>query len=309
MKFGAGDERPLTSSPDAHHAQPDHVVEEELKKFSKIRTARAIRREFSNWHCLVLLLALESFLHVRRQLTWRTRTGTTFVTPPDGSAFPVREVFLESRYGLQLLRSTPRSIIDIGANVGVFALRAAELFPKAEIVAFEPSLPAYTQLVHNLRANPAITRVDARRCAVVGSCDAHEVKFWVDSISSTTSTLVATAVRDRAAGHWEKVPAVSLSDVLASTGTVDLLKLDVEGAEYGILSETPPSTLARVQSVVLEYHRVEGHSFTDIVEALIVAGFRLQHHWHFTDLPGIGLLWFDRDPLRASPVNGSRGGA
>jgi FkbM family methyltransferase len=308
MNSGAGEKSSPTSPPEPRHEQPDHVVDKELKKFSKIRTARAIRREFSNWYCLVLLLALDSFLHVRRQLTWRTRAGTTFVTPPDGSGYPVREVFLENRYGLELLGPTPRSIIDIGANVGVFALRAAELFPTAEIIAFEPSLPAYTQLAHNLRANPAITTVDARRCAVVGS-DAHEVKFWVDSASSTTSTLVATAVRDPSAGHWEKVPAVSLSDVLASTGTVDLLKLDVEGAEYGILSGTPPSAFARVQSVVLEYHRVEGYSFTDIVEALTVAGFRLQHHWHFTDLPDIGMLWFDHRPLRASPANSSQGGA
>ncbi len=301
MDFADGEERTPMSSPDAHLEQPDHVVVEELQKFSKIRTVRAIHREFANWYCLVFLLALETYLRVRRQLTWRTRSGTTFVTPPDGSAFPVREVFLESRYGLELLGSAPKLIVDVGANVGVFALRAAELFPKAEIIAFEPSLPAYAQLVRNLRANPAITRVDARRCAVVGPSDVHEVQFWVDSTSSTTSTLVASAVRDHAAGHWEKVPAVSLSDLLASTGAVDLLKLDVEGAEYEILSETPSSALARVQSIVLEYHRVEGHSFTDIVGELVVAGFRLQHHWHFTDLPGIGLLWFDRDPLRASP--------
>ncbi len=274
----------------------DSPVVEEVQKvpLSKLETAFAIRRRFSNWYMPVLLLAVESYLHVHRPIAWRSRSGKVFVTAGDGSSFPVREIFLHDEYRLESLSPAPAHILDIGANVGVFALRATELFPGVRISAFEPSPRAYELLVQNLRTNSALGKIDAHRCAVVGSSDVGDVQFWVDATGSPCSTLIESAVRDRKAGHWEKVPAVSLSSILASAGAVDLLKLDVEGAEYEIMRETSPEALVRVRRIVVEYHPLHGHHFTDIVEALAAAGFRMVRHRYFAELADTGLLWFDR---------------
>lgn len=290
-------ERGPLSPRDVTAAQGDPPLVEEIKKvpLSKLGTVFAIRRGFSNWYVPVVLLAIESYLHIHRPITWLSRSGTTFITPGDGSSFPVREIFLHDEYRLESLRPTPMSIVDIGANVGVFTLRAAELFPGVRISAFEPSPVAYEQLVQNVRANPALTKIDAHRCAVVGSSDVHDVEFWIDAAGSPCSTLIESAVRDGAAGRWEKVPALSLSSILVSAGAVDLLKLDVEGAEYEIMRETAPAALARVRRIVVEYHPIKGRHFTDIVASLAAAGFRMARHRYFGELAGTGTLWFDRN--------------
>lgn len=296
-QFETGEER---SPSIPHEALPDVrgdlVLAERIRKapLSKFGTVRGIRRAFSNWYAPVLLLALEMCLRVRHSITWRSRSGTTFVTRGDGSHFPVREIFVHDEYCLDLLRPAPMTIVDVGANVGVFSLRAAELFRGVRIVACEASPWAYEQLVRNVELNPALCNIDTRHCAVVGSLNSRDIDFWMDATASASSTLLESAIRDESAGQWVKVPAVSLSAVLASVTMVDLLKVDVEGAEYEILQATPASVLAQVRRIVVEYHPLRGHHVSDIVALLVLAGFRLERHHEFIECPGIGMLWFDR---------------
>lgn len=48
------------------------------------------------------------------------------------------EVVDEDCYGLLALPAPPAVVVDVGANVGVFALRVRELFPDARVVCVEP---------------------------------------------------------------------------------------------------------------------------------------------------------------------------
>ena len=50
-----------------------------------------------------------------------------------------------------------------------------------------------------------------------------------------------------------EVPLIALRDVIAQAGRVDLLKIDVEGAEYPILLDTEAELFASVDRIVLEY--------------------------------------------------------
>lgn len=301
-QFETGEER----SPSIPHevvagVQGDLVVAKGIRKapLSKFGTVRAIRRAFSNWYAPVVLLALDVCLHVRRPITWRSRSGAVLVTPAgDGSSNTVRDVFIRDEYGLNELSGAEiASVVDVGANVGAFSLRVAELFPDVRISAFEPSPPVYAQLRDNIRANQSLGRIDAQRFAVVGSPASQEVDFWMDVDGSPRSTTIGSLARERSEGRWTKVPATSLRSVLASAGPVDLLKLDVERAEYEILKETPPTALGHVSRIVVEYHPVEGRHFAELVESLVDAGFHLRRHECLA--PGVGWLWFDRAP---SPV-------
>jgi hypothetical protein len=54
--------------------------------------------------------------------------------PPEKSlAYDFIHVLLDDEYGLQVLKNKPKTILDIGANIGLFSLWAAGLFPKAII--------------------------------------------------------------------------------------------------------------------------------------------------------------------------------
>ena len=56
-----------------------------------------------------------------------------------------------------LLQSNINTIIDIGANIGEFTLIFSELFPGAEIYAFEPLPACYNQLKANTKGIPTIS--------------------------------------------------------------------------------------------------------------------------------------------------------
>jgi hypothetical protein len=54
----------------------------------------------------------------------------------------------------------------------------------------------------------------------------------------------------------ETVETVSLADLLAG-GTCDLLKIDIEGAEYDLLYPAGPEVLSRIGRMILEVHHVD----------------------------------------------------
>ncbi len=75
---------------------------------------------------------------------------------------------------------------------------------------------------------------------------------------------------------------------------MDLLKCDVEGAEYQIFGSTDPRALAGVNRAVVEYHPLEGHSPAELAAALDRAGLRCVHHQFVPACPGLGVMWFER---------------
>ncbi|NJR39752.1 MAG: hypothetical protein HC781_14175 [Leptolyngbyaceae cyanobacterium CSU_1_4] len=76
---------------------------------------------------------------------------------------------------------------------------------------------------------------------------------------------------------------------MAELERIDLLKMDVEGAEYDILFTCPNETLAKIQRVVMEYHEFDGEKRNrfDLARLLEAHGFHVvvekgmfpQPHW------------------------------
>ena len=94
--------------------------------------------------------------------------------------------------------------------------------------------------------------------------------------------------------HRVEVPALPLSAILSSyPSDIDLLKMDAEGAEYGIVEETPVELLAKVRRMVVEYHRVPGHQVRELAAGLRTAGLVWEGQEH-SALPGQGLAWWAR---------------
>jgi FkbM family methyltransferase len=69
-------------------------------------------------------------------------------------------------------------------------------------------------------------------------------------------------LQDHKSTH-ERVLTVTLDDLVQNAGLerIDLLKMDIEGAEYPVLLSTAPETLARVRCLVLEYHEFEAEAW------------------------------------------------
>jgi len=130
-------------------------------------------------------------------------------------------------------------ILDVGANRGQSARRYLEVFPGAEIYAFEPGEAAYLELREMATSNPRIHPV---RQVLADSV--REVTFHLNRADFTSSLLPAAsgseAVVDQnllSEVRQERLRAATLTEFCReqSISRVDVLKLDVQGAELLVL--------------------------------------------------------------------------
>jgi FkbM family methyltransferase len=124
------------------------------------------------------------------------------------------------------------NFIDVGSNVGAYALFVASLAgPKAHILAVEPQPDVFERLTYNIRQNPFGT-IKAVACAVADKTG--ELTLFIDARNRGESSVKIVSPTE---GNSIRVPAVTLLDLLRQEGfsRVDAIKLDVEGAEDLIL--------------------------------------------------------------------------
>lgn len=158
--------------------------------------------------------------------------------------FPTyQEVILDKHYGFEL-PFTPEAIVDAGANIGLASVFFANRFPKAHIIAVEPELSNFKMLVDNARPYPNITPVRAALWSFDG-----EVGIGDSAMSGS--------------GHWAftvretsltRVPAVTLHNLmrLHNLSRIDLLKVDIEGAEKEVFEAD--DFMGVVRCLMIETH-------------------------------------------------------
>ncbi len=166
-------------------------------------------------------------------------------------------------------RRSPARIIDCGANVGLAVLYLKHLLPDCTILAFEPD-PAIFEILSWNCAEWRLSGVELCREAVWNR--SGEAEFSADGGDS--GRLVA-AGGPLAGGEDRRVATRRLRDVLDGD-SVDLLKLDVEGAEGAVLRDCA-DRLERVDHVFVEYHSFTGREqeLDGVLGTLRTAGFRV----------------------------------
>ena len=177
--------------------------------------------------------------------------GVHLSAPDESTAWDMAYQIAGGEYGFPDL--TPRKgerVIDIGANIGVFALWAAR--QDASVIAYEPAPINLGHLMANVRARPAIRVVWG---AVVGSLpEGGAVRLYLHDDRSTRHTLLGREIgTGEVLERHADVPAISIEDVLAHE--CDLLKIDCEGGEFDILAHVSEKALRRAGRIVLEFHR------------------------------------------------------
>lgn len=233
------------------------------------RTRGVLRRRARGREFGVDLLRLKNF-----SLPARMRVGERWADlASDGSPgvlVSFVDVILEDCYGLRSLNPGAIStVVDIGANIGLFALSARKAFPAAAIHCYEPNPAVFSLLRRNVEGFNIQTHPEA-----VGADDG-----WVMlSPRNLDSVQMRTVPSDEG-----EIPQVSIGRVATRAGAaIDLLKLDCEGAEWGILA-SPCAALDRVRHLAMEYHAVDGRPIhSDIVALVERRGFRVdvQHVAH-----------------------------
>jgi FkbM family methyltransferase len=185
----------------------------------------------------------------RRPYQLRTRAGAGCELRPGTSDWWIfLEIFVFGYYQ-RVKKDIRRSrvIVDIGANVGFFAVYAAAINPEVEIHAFEPFPKNVAQMGKNLLLNPGC-RVHVHSEAVAGKTGVATLYFTPGDDSGCSL--------NEAKGQSCSVNVVSVNDLFRICGIekCDLLKMDCEGSELAILTAMSPGLLENIGAVIMEYH-------------------------------------------------------
>jgi FkbM family methyltransferase len=178
----------------------------------------------------------------------------------------VKEIWLAGEYYFRSGDKAP-TVIDAGANIGVALLYFHQLCPGAQLIAFEPDPTAFAALEENAKRNRIRARVYN---AAVGE-SAGQIEFFSDPDSPGGVSMSAYAGGRLTA--MTTVECVRLSDYI--DGPVTLLKLDVEGAETGVLRELREhSKLDLIRELLVEFHPHKGAPGNQLAACLeILAGY------------------------------------
>lgn len=179
------------------------------------------------------------------------------------------EIFVRKSYDFECSNDTPM-IIDCGSNIGVSMLRFAKLYPKANIICFEPQPAAFDELSFN-KAYNGLSNVMLNNLAL--SDIDGVIPFYVRS----DLTMGMGAGNINHPGDLTKyVKSVKLSPYINKK--IDLVKIDIEGFEYNVIRDLRDTEkLGLIDRIVMEYHHdglyQDKHTFTLILSELERAGF------------------------------------
>jgi FkbM family methyltransferase len=197
---------------------------------------------FHTWIALSRLRGVPRPRPIRVRLTPDARE---IVIATGGELSVLHEILIDEEYAP---RRHPQTILDLGANVGFATLFFHRRFPEARIVAVEADPATYTRLVSNVGSLPRVTTVHA---AITGSD--RPVTFYPSNESISSSMI------PRAGAAAVSITGVSIATLMQQhhLDSVDLLKLDIEGAELDALRTAP---LDRVGELIADVHYYLHHA-------------------------------------------------
>lgn len=183
-----------------------------------------------------------------------------------------QEIFLDQDYYFITANRNPL-IIDCGSNIGMSILYFKLMYPNSRIIAFEPDDDIFSCLEKNIKQND-LQSLELNKKAVSGN--EGKIDFYYDI--GNPGSLVNSTIRGRLPGQKKEVDAVHLSKYINEE--VEFLKMDVEGAELGVIQELSNSgKLNYVNQMVIEYHHHivrDEDVFSKVLNFLENAGFGYQ---------------------------------
>jgi FkbM family methyltransferase len=160
------------------------------------------------------------------------------------TGFIFSEIFIDGVY--DVLVDIPNQIIDIGANTGLFILRAKQLWPDASILAFEPEPNNYQALTETIRVN-GLTNVEAINVAVADKEGSIKLFLHPRNIGGHSTV-------QRHSEASIVVKTYRLDKIINSLPyhKCDLLKVDCEGGELAIFQSLDSETAKSIGTIVYE---------------------------------------------------------
>ncbi|WP_295962624.1 FkbM family methyltransferase [uncultured Bartonella sp.] len=163
-----------------------------------------------------------------------------------------KQIFVDNEYDSLNLPETAKTIIDLGANIGLSALFFIKKFPTSRIVAVEPDAVNFSIMEKNLeKFSKSVSFLQAAIWPTDG-----EVSLVEEDDDHTS--LGAWGYRTEASNGNSglSVKAVTIPTIMKQYGMdfVDILKVDIEGAEYELFEKNYEDWIDKVGLIIIETH-------------------------------------------------------
>lgn len=226
------------------------------------------------------------------------------------ASYVAGEIFAHAAYEKVGFEIGPTDVVvDVGANMGLFALWAAPQAHRGRVICIEPT--GVIGCLERSLPGSGLSNVEIVRCAI----GREEGVLELVEYPGFTATTHAAAFRPATLGQllihllWrgsQKRPVRttcrcrSLDRVLEELGVerVDLLKIDCEGGEYDIVDSLSDRALERTSRIVMEFHRLHrSHDHRRLVRRLRDAGFQVRvcRPWFARFVLKTGMIWARRE--------------
>ncbi len=195
-----------------------------------------------------------------------------YYRPHTYDRFMIDEVWLNDEYGLDNCAIMSNScIIDIGAHIGSFSVKASKLFPGNSIWAFEPAMDNFNLLKNNLELNKC-TNVQVFQKAVT---DKENKAILFINENHTGGHSLLPDFHDKK--NKVEIDTISINTFVEDNAvdSIGYLKIDCEGSEYQILDSLSPEVWNKIHYLGVEFHPVIGYDAIAAIAAIQQRGFRL----------------------------------
>ncbi len=160
------------------------------------------------------------------------------------------QVFLKKEYDFSVV-TPPKIIVDAGANIGLASIYFANKFPSAKIFAIEPEPSNFELLKRNTAPYPNITPIQTalwHRNEEITLID-QGIGNW------GFMTVTRNSAKDQMCETSCAVEVMTLDKIMKDYDLekIDILKIDIEGAEKEVFSDTS-SWIEKVDSIIIELH-------------------------------------------------------
>jgi FkbM family methyltransferase len=172
-------------------------------------------------------------------------------------------------------------VIDVGAHIGSFSLRALFDNPGLKVLAFEPDPQNFGRLKANARRNGLEGKGFNAYNLAVSSAEGH--LMFARGRTSTTGSIARTGFFKAPADAETVVVSATTIESIFRQHSIDrcrLLKVDCEGSEYDILDQLPDGILSRIDSLIVEVHPARAGNPEQLKRALQTKGFEVIEHSH-----------------------------
>lgn len=226
--------------------------------------------QFDNWLFLIIQRCC-----LQTPMVYRKRNVRFLVDRASGDQHGLTDCVtsgIYSQYFPRVTKDRPLRVLDLGANIGGFGLALILAgFEIERIVAVEMNMRTHARLAYNLVNNIGSKAVlvhaavcNTKRNILVADNDGWVGNSIYDRSLSETATL--------------EVPGVTLDELTMSyfaNDRVDILKMDIEFAEYEVLCSETCKSIVQYDHLLIEIHEDEQHKAGTLIQRLSELNFEI----------------------------------